>query len=179
MTKKRKQLSKRVRFEVFKRDSFKCMYCGAHPPAAVLHVDHVIALAAGGSDDPDNLVTACDTCNLGKGARDLSVAPQSLADKAAEVAEREEQLRGYQAVLEARRQRLDDEAWRVLDMFHPNTESVPRDQFNSVRRFVDTLGVHVVMDAAEVALTAGNVSYRNVFRYFCGVCWNRIRERSQ
>lgn len=175
---KRKALSKRVRFEIFKRDGFKCMYCGAHPPEAMLHVDHVIALAAGGRDDEDNLITACEACNLGKGARDLNVAPQTLAQKAAEVAEREEQLRGYQEILDARRQRLDDEAWRVLDMLHPRADSVPRDHFNSVRRFVEKLGVHVVLDAADVALSAGRVSNRNVFRYFCGVCWNRVRERS-
>lgn len=36
----RKSLSKKTRFEVFKRDSFECQYCGAHPPSTILHVDH-------------------------------------------------------------------------------------------------------------------------------------------
>ncbi|MEY5098935.1 MAG: hypothetical protein RJA36_1654, partial [Pseudomonadota bacterium] len=67
----RKKFSKRTRFEIFKRDGFTCQYCGAHPPGVLLHLDHIVALAAGGADDEDNLITACEPCNLGKGARDL------------------------------------------------------------------------------------------------------------
>jgi len=81
----------------------------------LLHVDHVIALANGGKNDKDNLVTSCEPCNLGKGARPLSSVPESLAYKAKRIAESEAQLLGYQAILEAKRQRLDDEMWRVAD----------------------------------------------------------------
>lgn len=169
-------LSKMVRFEVFKRDGFTCQYCGAHPPAVVLHVDHIVAVAAGGDNSMDNLVTACEPCNLGKGARDLSVSPQSLSDRATEVAEREEQLLGYQRVMEARRQRLEDEVWRVLEVLNgPSVESVPRDHFNSARMFIEKLGVHAVLEAAEIAM-GSDVRQRNLFRYFCGVCWNKVRE---
>ena len=31
----RKPISKKTRFEIFKRDGFSCRYCGAHPPEAV------------------------------------------------------------------------------------------------------------------------------------------------
>ena len=65
-------LSKKVRFGVFKRDSFACRYCGATAPNVQLHVDHVIPVADGGTDDFDNLVTACAACNFGKGARNLA-----------------------------------------------------------------------------------------------------------
>lgn len=68
----RKAISKSVRFEVFKRDGFQCQYCGAKAPEAVLHVDHVKPVAEGGTNDLLNLVTACQPCNLGKGARELS-----------------------------------------------------------------------------------------------------------
>ena len=34
----RKQISARIRFEIFKRDQFTCQYCGAHPPAVILQV---------------------------------------------------------------------------------------------------------------------------------------------
>src|SRR5262249_12475071 len=30
-----------LRFEVFRRDDFRCTYCGRKPPEVVLHVDHV------------------------------------------------------------------------------------------------------------------------------------------
>lgn len=33
---KRKPLSKRIRFEVFKRDSFTCQFCGRTPPEVIL-----------------------------------------------------------------------------------------------------------------------------------------------
>lgn len=69
---KRKALSRRIRFEVFKRDSFTCQYCGRRPPEAVLEADHIIPVAEGGSDDLLNLVTACWDCNAGKGRRQLS-----------------------------------------------------------------------------------------------------------
>lgn len=172
---KRKALSKTTRFEVFKRDGFKCQYCGAHPPSALLHVDHIQAVAAGGGNEIDNLVTACEACNLGKGARDLNTVPVSLAKKAAEVAEREEQLQGYHAVLEAKRQRLEDQAWRVMDLMYPGQESVVRDEFNSTRRFIEKLGFHEVQEAAELALGAP-ISYRKTFKYFCGICWNKLRK---
>lgn len=65
-------LSKKVRFSVFKRDSFACRYCGATAPNIQLHIDHVVPVADGGGDDFDNLVTACAACNFGKGARNLA-----------------------------------------------------------------------------------------------------------
>ena len=50
-----RSLSKRTRFEVLKRDSFACQYCGAAAPDAYLHVDHIIPVSKGGTDDPTNL----------------------------------------------------------------------------------------------------------------------------
>jgi 5-methylcytosine-specific restriction endonuclease McrA len=68
---KRRSLSKSVRFEVLKRDNHTCRYCGARPPHAELHVDHVEPVARGGRNDLENLATACSSCNAGKGARPL------------------------------------------------------------------------------------------------------------
>lgn len=177
---KRRPVSQRVRFEVFKRDGFTCQYCGATPPGVLLHIDHMVAVAHGGDNSTDNLVTACEGCNLGKGAVPLTVVPQSLREKAAETAEREAQLRGYQEILLAKRQRLDDEAWRVIDAMFGPREHISRDWFNSARRFVDKLGLADVLEAAELAV--GRVGWDSdgaVFRYFCGVCWNKIREGSR
>lgn len=58
-----------ARFRVLARDGFRCRYCGAGSHSVELHVDHVHPRSRGGSDDEDNLVTACRTCNLGKSAR--------------------------------------------------------------------------------------------------------------
>lgn len=174
----RKQVSTRRRFEVFKRDGFKCQYCGAHPPDAILHVDHIEAVANGGTNDMDNLITACASCNMGKSAVPLSVVPQSLAEKAEEVAEREAQIAGYSAILAAKRERIESDVWRVFEILSPGMDRVPRDEFSSVKRFVERLGLEPVLDAAEIAMAAP-VHGKRVFRYFCGVCWNRVRELEQ
>lgn len=45
----------------------KCYYCGCK--LTKYHVDHVIPLSRGGSNDPSNLVLACPSCNTSKGDR--------------------------------------------------------------------------------------------------------------
>lgn len=174
---KRTAISKRVRFEVFKRDGFVCHYCGAHPPGVLLHVDHIVAVANGGQNDIDNLVTACEPCNLGKGARSLTAVPQSLADKAKQVAEREAQLAGYQSILEAKRERIEDELWRVAETLEPGSaqNGMRLDWTRSIKHFIEKLGVHEVIDAAELARSRCHHGGRRTFLYFCAVCWRKIK----
>lgn len=64
-------LSKRQRFEVMKRDGFRCRYCGATHLMQPLEVDHIHPKSKGGKDHPSNLVTACEPCNAGKSAVSL------------------------------------------------------------------------------------------------------------
>jgi len=65
-------LSKKRRFEIFKRDKFTCQYCGGKSPEKQLTIDHKIATSKGGSDEESNLVTACMECNLAKGNTPLN-----------------------------------------------------------------------------------------------------------
>lgn len=90
----RKALSKKMRFEVFKRDKFTCQYCGRSAPDVILHVDHIKPVKEGGTNDIMNLVTACKECNAGKGARELSDDSVIRKQKAqiADLAEKNEQL---------------------------------------------------------------------------------------
>lgn len=67
MRKARREITLKTRFEILSRDGFACGYCGAKAPQAVLHVDHVVPLALGGSGQQGNLITSCESCNLGKG----------------------------------------------------------------------------------------------------------------
>lgn len=67
----RKKVSNRVRFAIFKRDSFTCRYCGRKPPQVRLELDHVIARAEGGPESAENYATACSECNAGKGSDDV------------------------------------------------------------------------------------------------------------
>lgn len=65
-------ISARLRFEVLRRDGFRCRYCGASSSTVELHVDHVVPVSAGGSDSLMNLVAACQACNSGKSSIILS-----------------------------------------------------------------------------------------------------------
>lgn len=178
MAKKRVGVSKGLRFEVFKRDKFVCQYCGAHPPDAILHADHIEPVAGGGKTEIDNLVTACASCNLGKGAKSLASVPKPLAERAAEAREREEQLVGYQEFMRERRQRVDDESWEVVDVLEPGASESGfniRDRI-SIKRFIEKLGFERVMEAAEIAYGKCRSSEYQRFKYFCGVCWKMLRE---
>lgn len=65
----------RQRFEILKRDGYRCRYCGRSGRDVQLEVDHLIAVADGGTDEDDNLVTACGDCNLGKSDRPAPPPP--------------------------------------------------------------------------------------------------------
>jgi len=68
----RKAISKKIRFEVFKRDSFTCQYCGRKAPEILLQVDHIDPVSAGGGNAILNLITSCEEYNAGKSDRRLS-----------------------------------------------------------------------------------------------------------
>jgi hypothetical protein len=68
------------------RDGYACRYCGCHvhPPVDGIYlrddatVDHVIPRSLGGTNDPENLVTACRECNMAK-SDTLGVRPKPIA----------------------------------------------------------------------------------------------------
>ncbi|WP_198533111.1 HNH endonuclease [Carbonactinospora thermoautotrophica] len=45
-------------------DTWTCVYCGQD----FAHVDHVVPVSRGGTDDPANLAPACQSCNISKNA---------------------------------------------------------------------------------------------------------------
>lgn len=88
---RRRGISKKVRFEVFKRDGFKCAYCGAASPSVLLQIDHIEPIKLGGKNSMLNLVTACAGCNAGKSCRELS--DESVVVKRRVQSEAEAELR--------------------------------------------------------------------------------------
>lgn len=176
-------LPKSVRFNVFKRDLFCCQYCGRHPPDVTLEIDHITPVAAGGTNVEENLITACFDCNRGKAAVPLTVVPRSLAEKGAEVAEREAQLAGYREIMEARAARVRRDAFDVaailLYVDRGAQFSVDRRWLRSIMVFNDKLPLHVVKEAATLATDRAITSEYKRFLYFCKVCWNKIKEGAQ
>lgn len=66
----RSLMSDSLRYDVMKRDGFRCVLCGATvADGAKLHVDHIMSIAKGGKTEMSNLRTLCDRCNLGKGVK--------------------------------------------------------------------------------------------------------------
>lgn len=63
-----------LRFQVLKRDQFRCKLCGRSPATELgckLHVDHIIPFSKGGKTTFDNLQTLCSHCNIGKSNRTI------------------------------------------------------------------------------------------------------------
>jgi len=75
MERKRKNIPAGVRWRVFSRDDFKCIYCGAKRGETNLVIDHGDPFSKGGEDEIDNYVTACQKCNAGK--RDSEAIPKA------------------------------------------------------------------------------------------------------
>lgn len=48
-----------------------CWYCGRDLPPQMLTADHVFPRAKGGTNDFDNIILVCKSCNSSKGKRDL------------------------------------------------------------------------------------------------------------
>jgi cation diffusion facilitator CzcD-associated flavoprotein CzcO len=62
-----------LRYQVLRRDGFRCVTCGRSPATelgCVLHVDHVVAFSRGGRTRLENLRSLCESCNIGKAAGD-------------------------------------------------------------------------------------------------------------
>jgi 5-methylcytosine-specific restriction endonuclease McrA len=80
---------------VFARDGFRCVYCGHDGRTfdgwAFLQVDHFKPVCLGGTDDVENLKTACVICNHMKGAAPFS----TVADAARALGQWRGQMREF------------------------------------------------------------------------------------
>lgn len=59
-TEDREPISRGLRFLIYKRDNFRCVWCGS---TKRLELDHIVPWSAYGGDDIDNLRTLCHDCN--------------------------------------------------------------------------------------------------------------------
>lgn len=173
----RKPIGKKLRFDVLKRDDFICAYCGSSPPSVVLQVDHIFPVSQGGTNTIDNLITSCQPCNIGKGATNLLIIPQSLKEKAALVAEQEAQIKGYYQIMQEKESRLDAEMWAIADIIETNSpqDGMKRQWLSSIKRFVSRLGFYETKNAAEIARDKFSWGGKKTFLYFCGICHNKLR----
>lgn len=175
-------ITKKLRFEVFKRDGFVCQYCGRRPPEVILEIDHIIPKKKKGRDDFENLITACFDCNRGKGARDLKVSPEILSDKTKQLKEKELQLKEFYKYQEKIKKRTGvdidylDEVWHQLSEEKEGytfTEQARRQVKNLLRNF----NKYEIEEAMEIAWTRRYL--KNRFAYMCGILWTKKRQREE
>lgn len=157
-------VSKRLRWEILRRDGYRCRYCGKTSADERIEVDHVIPKALGGTDHPTNLTAACHTCNKGKN----STAPDdSLVADVAKDADRWQSVRdevsgkttSNGSLIAAFNDSWPEEMWR------------PRDWANSVAIWLNRgLPLEALIGFIPRARAA-----INPWEYLCGCAWKRIR----
>lgn len=170
-------VSTRTRFEVLKRDGFRCRYCGAQGFDAILHVDHVIPSSEGGTGDPANLVAACSNCNLGKSNVPLSESRLTSSPTEA-MLEHAEQIR---AQLYAQRE-LDESRTETCEYLASHWRTMMGGDplviwFNSLRNVLRVHSVETVVEAidilAAVVQSRGYMNDTSRVKYFHGILRRR------
>jgi len=176
---KRKPLSKKIRFEVFKRDGFRCVYCGKNPPDVVLEVDHIEPVSKGGSNDINNLTTACFACNRGKTNIPLDKIPQTLANNLETLKVKEQQLKEYRKYIKTIKKREDKDIEDIHILFKqqfPKKRLTTEFLNTSLRYFLKIFPKHEIEDAWNTAFCK-QLDPEATTKYFCGICWRRKDER--
>lgn len=178
-------ISKKVRFEIFKRDGFTCQYCGRRPPEVVLECDHIDPRAHGGSNDPINLTTACADCNRGKSDKKLGdVQPRPDADlvyleKQQEIAEAQRYIDASVRLEEV----LRDVKWRLGEVwleYIPSEYAPTQRQWNTWLAQFSPEDIEFAVKRSSGRFQSGkfgtgNTATNNVIRYISGIM-NRVRE---
>ncbi len=177
-------VSKRLRYEILRRDNHTCRYCGCGvDEGAQLTIDHVRPIALGGTDNADNLVAACRDCNYGKSSSpvDAPLVDQVAQDAvrwAAAIKRAAEDQRAERAAVEAVVAVFDARwnDWTYGD--GTRTVSRPADWQPTVARWVGR-----GMTAEDLVALIDNVLPRNVsdhkmWGYFCGAVRNTLAERA-
>lgn len=178
-------ISKRTRFEILRRDEHTCQYCGAKAPEVTLHIDHVVPVALGGSDKPENLVAACKDCNVGKS----SIAPGSplvqklSAEASAYALGMADKMTRFRADVES----LEDYETEFVDLWNAwgrgsddnrTTMPLPHDYRMTLFRWKQMgipLGVYEL--AIPTAMTKRSIADEARFKYFAGIVWNMVNQR--
>lgn len=182
---KRKSISKKLRFEVFKRDSFTCQYCGKSAPSIILHVDHIKPVAENGETNLLNLITSCVDCNLGKGARSLddsSIAAKQIK-MAKELSDRKEQL----LMMAQWRDGLDDLENEKAKIVEARFEKLTGFSCSptgrvSVKSYVKQFGLDAVLNALDISVTqyvreeGSKEQVHKAFKYIPRICYWKKKE---
>lgn len=183
-------VSKRLRFEILRRDNHKCRYCGAQPAESELQIDHVTPVSLGGSDDPSNLAAACKDCNAGKTSSNPD-APlvANVSDDALRWARAMEIVAQGRAVERMeRRERYDlfeshwnrwtfRGKWQSSGEYEKRTIPLPGGWRGSIDQFLNAgLEMEDLTELIDVAMGSNS---NDEWKYFCGCCWKQVRQSQE
>lgn len=165
-----------MRFEIFKRDKFSCQYCGSTPPDALLECDHIVPKCEGGGDEYTNLITACFDCNRGKGGRKLDEDSTESVQKMQ--LEKIAQLAAFNKLLIASIDARSDQSKWLVDKVAEllNWNCLTDTEEKSLRVFERRLNIDEILEAAEITGSRKIHSNSARWRFFCGVCWRKIKK---
>lgn len=65
LRKSQRNIDQKISWTVFRRDGFKCQYCGDHE--SPMTIDHLVLWEEDGDTVPANLLTSCKKCNHTRG----------------------------------------------------------------------------------------------------------------
>ena len=175
---KRKALSQKIRFEVFKRDRFTCQYCGRKAPDVVLQVDHIIPVSKGGKNDIINLVTSCVDCNAGK--RDRKLDDASVIEKQRREMElrqeRLEQIRmigEWQASLMSIEEAELAEVDKLFNILSGGEYHIKREYLTGpVLKTVKKFGLATVLEALRKGTSGYGGNAEKALQHIGGICAN-------
>lgn len=172
---------KRLRFRVFERDGFTCQYCGKKPPEVILHADHVFPVSKGGTNEIENLITACADCNLGKATMELGKGTPQTYKNAEDLQERFDQLKAFyklqKKISQFKEEIVDDIAFYWEDQFQGSILSdVGR---TSIKSLMDTFTPEEIKDAMSITRARGirDTGKDNRYRYMCGVLHTKRKQQ--
>lgn len=175
-------VSRKDRFEVFKRDGFKCAYCGRTPPQVVLEADHIEPKSEGGKDHISNLITACFDCNRGKRDHPLTSIPSPLAENIANVKEKCEQLEEYKKYtrkIERLIKKDVDEISAVYEEAYEGWQFSNTFKQVTLKTFLKKLSKEEIIESLYIAINKYPDDSTRVIKYFCGVCWSKIKREQE
>jgi hypothetical protein len=146
---------KNVRFEVFKRDSFRCQYCGRSAPDVVLEVDHIVPKSKGGTDDMLNLITSCFDCNRGKSDKTLD-DETVLKKQMAQMEELNERRIQIEMLAEWYKelQELDERQVDIInDLWKRETNTdLDLHQRDEIKKLIKRYGLELLLKSVPIAL---------------------------
>lgn len=176
-------VSKRLRFEILRRDNHTCRYCGGMAPDVKLTVDHVQPQALGGSDLPENLVAACADCNAGKtSAKPDDGHVAAASEDALRWADRMRRLLAESAMDVLAMQEQRGEFKKAWDRW--GIKGVPLEMPPDWRQSADhwnalDVPMEIIEYAIETAMTSTKVKSDDKWRYMCGIIWRKIDAASK